>query len=296
MSGSTKGGGRSRSRPVPFPRAVDLLNASVPRRGVVVTRDIPFGPDPRHRMDIYRPARAMAPSPVVVFFYGGAWQEGARGDYRFLAASLARAGAVVAVPDYRLYPQVRYPSFIEDGALAVAETRRLAASQGGDPGRLFVAGHSAGAYIAAMLAIVPDYLGAVGLSRGALAGAVGLAGPYDFLPIVGADIGLVFSSASTDLRQTQPIFHVDGRNAPLLLLHGDRDVTCYPRNSLALAARVTAAGGRAVARTYPGVGHIGIVAAFAPLPRFRAPSFGDTFRFIAGGWEDAGPRAISRGG
>jgi acetyl esterase/lipase len=281
---------------VPFPRAVDLLNASVPLRTLVVARDVAYGPGPRQRMDIYRPARAARPLPVVVFFYGGAWQEGAREDYRFVAASLARTGIVVAVPDYRLYPEVRYPSFIEDGALAVAETRRLAADHGGDPDRLFVAGHSAGAYIAVMLAIVPDYLGAVGLARGALAGAVGLAGPYDFLPIIGEDIKLVFGSANDDLRRTQPIFHVDGHNAPLLLLHGDRDVTCYPRNSLALAARVTASGGRATARTYPGVGHIGIVAGFAPLTRFRAPSFDDTLRFIMGGWEDAGPRAISRAG
>jgi acetyl esterase/lipase len=291
---------------VPFPRAVDLLNAAVGLSGVVVTRDIPFGPGPRQRMDVYRPAGAAGPTPVLVFFYGGAWQYGDRADYRFVAASLAQSGVVVAVPDYRLYPEVRFPAFVEDGALAVAQMRQIAAAHGGDPARLFVAGHSAGAYIAAMLAVVPGYLGAVGLARTDLAGAIGLGGPYDFLPIVGADIKLVFASANDDLRRTQPIFHADGGNAPLLLLHGERDLTCYPRNALALAARVRAAGGSAHARIYRRVGHIGIVLGFAPLLRFRAPSLSDTLRFISGrsisgrfdarAWEDGGSLPISRAG
>ena len=278
MSGSTRAAGRSPD--VTLPRAVDLLNASVGRAGYLVTRDIPYGTSPRQTMDIYRPARADAPAPVVVFFYGGAWQSGERRDYRFLAAALARAGLVVAVPDYRLYPAVQYPAFIEDAAAAVAQMRRLAGPSGGDAGKLFVMGHSAGAYIAAMLAIVPAYLAAVGLARADLAGALGLAGPYDFLPITGADIKLVFGSASDDLRQTQPIFHVDGANAPLLLLHGERDTTCYPRNSLALALRARAAGGRAEARLYRGVGHIGIVLGFSGLFRRCSPALGDTLGFV----------------
>jgi acetyl esterase/lipase len=246
-------------------------------------------------MDIFRPAQAAGPAPVVVWFYGGAWQSGERRDYRFVAASLARAGVVVAVPDYRLYPQVRFPAFVEDGALAVAQMRRLAGSWGGDAARLFAVGHSAGAYIAAMLAVAPAYLGAVGLARSALAGAVGIAGPYDFLPITGAIVREVFAPANADLRQTQPIFHADGANAPLLLLHGDRDTTCYPRNALALAARIRAAGGPAEARTYRHVGHIGIVLSFAPLFRRLAPAFADTLRFIGAAWEPSGAQAIHAG-
>jgi acetyl esterase/lipase len=275
-----------------MPRAVDLLNATASLAGVLVTRDIPYGPAARQMMDVYRPARAAGPTPVVVFFYGGGWRFGERRHYRFVAASLARAGLVAAVPDYRLYPEVRFPSFIEDGALAVAQMRRLATSCGGDAARLFVVGHSAGAYITAMLAVAPGYLAAVGLARKHLAGAVGLAGPYDILPITVAAIKPVFASAADDLRRTQPIFHVDGNNAPLLLLHGDRDTLCYPRNSLAMAARIRAAGGPALVRTYRHLGHFGIVLSFARWFRFVAPAFADTLRFIRGAWDEPDARAI----
>jgi acetyl esterase/lipase len=259
---------------------VTLLNASVGSAGFLVTRDVPYGPLSRQRMDIYRPARAAGPAPVVVFFYGGSWQSGERRDYRFVAASLARAGVVAVVPDYRLYPEVQFPAFIADAAVAVAQARRMARSCGGDPGRMLVMGHSAGAYIAAMLAIAPSYLAAAGMARSDLAGAIGIAGPYDFLPLTDDDIKRVFGSAADDSRRTQPIFHVDGHNAPLLLLHGDRDTSCYPRNSLALAARTRAAGGHAETRIYRGVGHIGIVLGFSGLFRWKSPALADTLRFV----------------
>jgi acetyl esterase/lipase len=275
-----------------MPRAVDVLNATVGHGGFAVARDIPYGPARRQRMDIYRPARAAGPAPVVVWFYGGAWQSGRRGDYRFVAGNLARAGVVVAVPDYRLYPEARFPSFVEDGARAVAAARRLAPAHGGDPKRIFVAGHSAGAYIAAMLAIVPDYLASVGMARRDLAGMVGIAGPYDFLPILGADIRAVFAPAADDPRRTQPIAYADGGNPPLLLLHGACDGTCYPRNSLALAARVRAAGGPAEARLYRRVGHIGIVLGFSGVFRALSPALADTLGFIRGALDKPGARAI----
>jgi acetyl esterase/lipase len=279
-----------------LPRAVDLLNATVPGGGFLVTRNIPYGPSPRQMMDIYRPAQVGAPAPVVVWFYGGGWQSGERRDYRFVAANLARAGMVVAVPDYRLYPEVQFPSFIEDGAQAVAQMRRMARTCGGNPANIFVIGHSAGAYIAAMLAIAPAYLAAAGMTRGDLSGAVGIAGPYDFLPLTGADIKLVFGPANDDLRRTQPIFHVDGRNAPLLLLHGERDTTCYPRNALALAARVRVAQGRARVQTWPGVGHIGAVLGFSGLFRRCSPVLADTLRFVRGAWDDEAAPAIPADG
>jgi acetyl esterase/lipase len=275
------------------PHAIDVLNA-VPRTGFLVTRNIPYGSSARQMIDIYRPAQAAGPAPVLVWFYGGAWQSGERRNYRFVAATLARAGLVVAVPDYRLFPEVRFPAFVEDGAAAVAQMRRLAASCGGDADRMFVAGHSAGAYIAAMLAIVPSYLAGVGLARSALAGGIGIGGPYDFLPILGADIRDVFASSADDPRRTQPIAQVDGGNAPMLLLHGDRDGTCYPRNSLALAARIRAAGGPAEVRTYPGVGHIGILLGLSPVFRRWAPTLADTLRFVRGALDARQPHAISQ--
>lgn len=266
--------------------SADTLNATIATDGLSVQPAVRYGPASGQAMDIWRPGNtelgnAASDLPVVVFFYGGAWQRGRRQDYPFVAATLARRGMVVAVPDYRLYPQVRYPVFIDDAARAVAAVRRQARAWGGDPDRVFLAGHSAGAYLAAMLALDPRWLAAAGDDRAHLAGMVGLAGPYDFLPIQDEDIRAVFASAA-DLRQTQPIGHVDGRNPPLLLLHGAADTTCYPRNTLALAARVRAAGGEAEARLYPGVGHIGIVLGFAPLLRFRAPVLADVAGFVLG--------------
>ena len=158
----------------------------------------------------------------------------------------------------------------------MAEIRRLAPSWGGDGGRIILVGHSAGAYIAAMLALDERWLGA----RDGVAGAVGIAGPYDFLPIQGADIRAVFAAAGADLPPTQPINHAAAGAPPLLLLHGARDTTCYPRNSLVLAARVRAAGGAARAVLYPRVGHIGIVLGFVPWLA-RCPTRADVVGFAA---------------
>ncbi len=259
---------------LPSCTALDALNATVPTAGLTIARDLPYGPGARQRMDVYRADNRAGPLPVVVFFYGGAWQDGDKRDYLFVAASLARRGSLVMVPDYRVYPQVRFPRFVEDAAAAVAYARRVAPSWGGDPQRLFLVGHSAGAYLAVMLALDPAYLAAAGDSRNALAGVVGIAGPYDFLPIRGADIRAVFSSAA-DLRVTQPINHVDGHNPPLLLLFGAADTTVYPRNSLALASRVRAAGGPVEVKEYNGAGHIGIMLGFAPPPLRRGPPVPD---------------------
>jgi acetyl esterase/lipase len=258
---------------------VDLLNATISTRGLTLAAGIAYGPDARHRLDVYRPAAASA-LPVVVFFYGGAWQTGHRQDYPFVAAALARAGMVVAVPDYRKLPQARFPAFLHDCARAVAFVRRMAPRWGGDPSRVFLVGHSAGAYNAAMLALDPRYLDAAGDSRAALAGMAGLAGPYDFLPLLTDDIRDVFRPAA-DLRETQPIHHADRHGPPMLLLHGARDNTCYPRNALALAMRVRAAGGVAEARIYPRVGHIGIVLGFVPYLRWLAPTWADVVGFVS---------------
>jgi len=259
----------------------ELLNRTVDRDGLVVQLDLAYGPGPRQAMDVWRPAApAAAALPVVVFFYGGAWQTGQRGDYPFVAANLARRGHVVVVPDYRLYPQAGFPAFLQDAAAAVAAARRLAPGWGGDPARVVLMGHSAGAHIAAMLALDPRWLAAAGDSRDRIAGVVGIAGPYDFLPITGADIRAVFATAA-DLRDTQPVRFADGRAAPMLLLHGTDDRTVLPRNSTVLAERITASGGRARAVLYPGIGHIGIVLGFSELFRSRSPVLDDAAGFVA---------------
>lgn len=265
---------------VPGCAPTDLLNRTVARDGLTEQRDIAYGALPRQAMDVWRPSGGGANLPVVVFFYGGSWQAGRRADYPFVAADLARRGHVVVVPDYRLYPEVRFPAFLQDAAAAVAVARRRARDWGGDPDRVVLMGHSAGAHIAAMLALDPRWLAAAGDSRDRLAGAIGLAGPYDFLPITGRTIREVFANAA-DLRDTQPISFADRHAPPLLLLHGSDDTTVLPRNSQVLAERISRDGGRAEVKLYEGVGHIGIVLGFSRLFRDRAPVLDDSAAFIA---------------
>ena len=260
--------------------AAGLLNATVPSGGVQVTRDVAYADGPRHTLDIYRPAGAAGQAPLVVFLYGGSWRTGDKGMYGFVARPLAAQGAVVVVPDYRLYPEVQFPAFLDDNARAVAWAAAHAAELGADGRRVFVVGHSAGAYNAAMLALDPRYLTAAGYDRRRLSGVVGLAGAYDFLPITGADIKPVFATVD-DGPLSQPVTYVDGRNPPLLLLAGTDDTTVNPQNTRSLATRVRAAGGTAQEDFYPGLGHIGIITAFAPLFQGRAPVLRDVSAFIA---------------
>jgi acetyl esterase/lipase len=257
---------------------VDLLNDSISGNGVQVTRGVPYAPGPRGMLDIYRPTRAQGLLPVVVFIYGGSWNSGRRRDYLFVAGPLAAEGMVVVVPDYRLFPEVRFPAFVEDAAAAIAWTLRHVADYGGNPSDVFVMGHSAGAHIAAMVALDPAFLAAAGADRSQLAGFIGLAGPYDFLPITDPDIKPIF--AGSDPAATQPINFVDGHNPPALLLAGDADETVDPANTTRLAARIRERGGPVEAKIYPGLAHIGIVIAIAPLFRDRAPVLADVMAFI----------------
>ncbi len=258
----------------------DLLNATIPTSGLSVQRGMRYGAAERQALDLYRPDGGGPARPVVVFFYGGSWRTGRRGDYLFVAEALVRRGFVVAVPDYRLYPEVVFPAFLEDCAAAVAWVLAHVAAHGGDPSRVALVGHSAGAYNAVMLGLDPALLEAVGLGQESLAGVIGLAGPYDFLPITDPDVVPVFASVG-DGPASQPINYVDGRNPPMLLLAGDADETVRPRNTVRLAERIRQAGGTVQAKFYPGVGHIGIVAAFAPLFRSRAPVLEDVVAFAA---------------
>jgi acetyl esterase/lipase len=221
-----------------------------------------YGPDARHALDLYSPRRA-SDATVIIFFYGGRWQSGLKSLYRPLALSLRSRGYVVAVPDYRLYPKVRFPAFLEDAALAARWTQDNIACFGGDPHSIFVMGHSAGAYIAAMLALDPQWLGNVGIKGDKnIAGFIGLAGPYDFLPLEDPILIDIFGGAHEPA--TQPITFAHPGSPPSLLLTGGGDRVVHPRNSIGLADRLRRSGNVTWAIKYPSLGHISILAPFVP--------------------------------
>ncbi|MDE2405496.1 MAG: alpha/beta hydrolase [Sphingomonadales bacterium] len=246
-----------------------MFNAVMPKDGGVrvAARDVSFGPDKRQQLDIYAPmAPASAPRPLVVFLYGGSWNSGVKNGYGFVGRALAARGFVVAIPDYRLVPQVRFPAFLEDNAAAVRWLRAHAAQYGADPDRIVLAGHSAGAYNAAMLALDPQWLQS---DRAAIRGFVGLAGPYDFLPLDGPVVQATFGAAP-DPAATQPVHFVTRAAPPALLATGDDDKVVAPRNSDALADRLLAAGVPVERVRYPRIGHAGLVTAIARPLRGKA--------------------------
>jgi acetyl esterase/lipase len=255
-----------------LPRPIDLINKSVGLAGVKITRGIAYGNNPRQVLDIYTPAGAPEALPVVVFFYGGSWQNGARRDYGFIAGLLAAKGFMAVVPDYRIFPETRYPGFIEDCAGATEWVIANIPAYGGDAKAVFLMGHSAGAYNAVMVALAPH--------APEVAGVIGLAGPYDFLPLKDPAVKAVFAGPS-DIRDTQPITHAHGAAPPMFLLTGAKDRTVLPRNTTALAAKIRLMGGVVETKIYPKLGHIGLLLALLPYLAWRARVWKDVLDFCA---------------
>lgn len=244
-----------------------VLNTLTTDSGYQVAASIPFSPThPLLTLDVYTPSRILN-APVVVFFYGGRWTTGSKDQYKFVGQALTAQGFVAVIADYRKYPQVRFPEFVKDGARAVQWAHDNIAQYGGDPAKLFVMGHDAGAQIAALLALDGDYLKAVGGSRSWLRGMIGLAGPYDFMPITAPDLRDLFGPPD-QFTQSQPIMFVDGSNPPLLLMTGLDDDSVLPSNTENLYKAVIKAGGPAEIVTYPKMSHSMILATIAaPLRR-----------------------------
>lgn len=242
-------------------------------------RDIAYGADPRQRLDVHVPKRRNANAPLIVFFYGGGWRSGSKADYEFVASRLAEAGFVVVLPDYRLHPQVAFPAFVEDGSLALQWAHQNASRYGADPRKLYVAGHSAGAHIAALIALDPDYLAQLGMAQGDIAGLIGLSGPYDFLPLGDGYLQQVFPESAR--AASQPVNFVDKQAPPTLLIHGTDDDTVWPRNSERLADRLRESGVDVQLRLYDGVGHARVVAAMASPLDGLAKTADDIIAFVS---------------
>lgn len=225
------------------------LNSLTSDDGYHVSSNLQYDRTTGEALDVYNTVNSQN-SPVVVFFYGGRWSEGKKEDYKFVGQALTAQGFVVVIADYRKYPQVRFPAFVQDGAKAVKWTRENIQRFGGDPNKIFVMGHSSGAHIASMLALNETYLKAVGGSRAWLRGMIGLAGPYDFMPLTAPDLRDMFGPPDR-YAFSQPILFVDGQNPPMLLLHADDDQVVLVKNTRNLAKAIAKAGGPVETLIYP---------------------------------------------
>ncbi len=256
-----------------------LLNLLAPLSGYRLIRDIAYGEGPRHRFDLYVPDGFQRPAPVVLYFYGGGFIAGEKSEYRVVGEALASKGIIAGVADYRLCPEVKFPSFVEDGAKALAAVHCVVADYGVDPSRIFLAGHSAGAYIAVMLAANARYVRDAGADPSWIRGVIGIAGAYDFLPIQGARRIAIFGGE--DRVETQPIHFADGKKPPMLLATGAKDRTVLVGNTRNMAAKLRGAGSEVEEIIYPNVGHTGIILSLARGFRRLAPLREDIARFVA---------------
>ncbi len=264
---------------------IRALNALVPSDSHELT-SAAYGAGDRRQLDVYTPRATSArvrPAegwPLVVFFYGGSWNRGEREEYRFVGEALAARGIITVVPDYRLYPEVRYPDFLKDSAAAVAWALREAARLGADPKRGFVMGHSAGGYNAAMMALDPRWLGAEGAKPAQLAGWIGLAGAYDFLPIENPEVKPVFLHPASP-PESQPIRYVSRTAPPTFLAAAPEDDLINPeRNTRQMAGKLQQAGVPVTLKFYPRTNHVTLIGAFAGPLRFLAPALEDVVEFV----------------
>jgi acetyl esterase/lipase len=241
------------------------LNWSEQGSHVLAATDLAYGADARQTLDVYRPEGAQQ-APVMVFWYGGSWQQGSKDYYRFVGQSLARRGFVAILPDYRLAPDHPFPAFVEDAASAVRWARDHAEKFGGDPNRIYISGHSAGGHSALMLALDPQYLDVVGLAPSDLAGVVSLAGPTGLENLRGEALKGVFPRAIPDDAFSPVALAV--RHAemapPILLMIGLDDDVVYASSVARLADAIRSGGGSVTVKAYPAVGHIGLMLGFAP--------------------------------
>src|SRR5450830_473694 len=247
-----------------------------------VTPDLAYGPLPRQKLDVYAPKVHSGPVPVVVFFYGGNWVSGERKDYAFVGHALASRGYLAIIADYRLYPEVHYQEILQDAARAVAWAAVEAGRYGGDTTRLFVMGHSAGAYNAAIVALDPSLLARHGMRPQDLRGWIGLAGPYDFLPIKNTTTRPVFFFPDTPA-SSQPVNHVTANAPPALLIApqpGNDKLVDPQRNTGGLAAALRAQQRPVTEEYLAGVSHTTLVASLASPLHMLAPTLDRVSAFI----------------
>lgn len=258
---------------------LSALNLVTTEAGYRLEEGLAYAAGPRHRLDLYLPEAPRGDGTVILFFYGGNWRSGDRGDYRFVGQAFAAEGYLVVIPDYRLYPEVRFPDFVEDGAKAAAWVKREIGAWGGNSDRIVLAGHSAGGHIAALLAFDRRYLEEAGAKDMQPLALVGLAGPYAFDPLGYASTRPIFEDFPRP-EAMRPIAAVTPAAPASLLLHGDNDRTVFPWNSEQLERRLTEAGVRVEYLPLSDIGHAGILLALADPFQNHAPVVLEIDRFL----------------
>lgn len=225
-----------------------------------ISEDIPYGQFSRQKLDIYVPNIEQATFPVVVFFHGGRWTDGSKEQYKFVAMTLSNMGYVVVIPNTRLYPDVKFPTFVEDAAKSVAWVYKNIANYKGNQ-NLFVSGHSSGAHLGALIIADASYLAAHKLRPNIVTAFAGISGPYDFVPKA-PDIKDMFGPADNFPNMVVTNF-IDGDEPPMLLIYTDEDDTVHPRNLEALRAGIEKSNGSVQSIVYKTGGHAAAVAAFS---------------------------------
>lgn len=261
--------------------SMTLMNTMTPTGGYSAATNIVYDPAHNLKLDVYSPKNAHD-APVVVFFYGGRWQRDSskpKQDYLFVGQALASQGFVAVIPDYRTYPPAVYPDFLNDCAHAVVWAHANITQYGGSPARMVIMGHEAGAYNAAMLALNPVYLEAAGGSRSWIKGMIGLAGPYDFLPIVDPTLRAIFGSPE-HYNLTQPVLWADGSNPPMMLVAGENDQVVPVKNTRALAQRIQSAGGSVETVIYPDLDNRWVLNSLSDTWRSRADVLANIVQFV----------------
>jgi acetyl esterase/lipase len=237
-------------------------------RSLQTAKDIAYGDKDGQRLDVY--TRPDIPSKgVIIFAHGGYWDTGTKNDYPFLADSFTELGYTTVTVGYRLVPTVTFPGYVGDVALAVKWTVDNIAQYGGNPEKILLMGHSAGAHIAALVAFDERYLARQGLPQDTITGFIGLAGPYDFLPVAPDDVRSIAALGALETyADTQPINFVDSNDPPALIGYTLKDRTVNPNNSIRFVAKIREVGGSVEEHQYDGVDHVTILGSLARASRF----------------------------
>ncbi|PHS40869.1 MAG: hypothetical protein COA91_03315 [Robiginitomaculum sp.] len=253
---------------------VRFLNTITPSGSYKLAKDIAYGDGERQKLDIYQSSKPKPGAPIVMFIHGGSWDTGSKNIYKFVGEAFASQGYTTVIPNYRLYPDVVYPKFINDTAAAIAYTAKRYPEQG-----LIVIGHSAGAYNAMMATVEPKYLQAQGVEVcRAIAGMVGLAGPYGAFPLKAERLLIIFPDRHT--ADDAPVNLIKGPTPPIFMAIGDKDTTVSELHSTALQKLIRARGGKADYKMYPGLNHTDVVKVLSRYFDGDSELKGDILRFI----------------